>query len=217
MNNYGVYEIRNKINRRYNIGKHQNIEDRFYSHKKLLNDNEHYNPDLQFDWNLYGEDNFEFNIIKTIKPENQCLSNLSYLEAKIIFEDCKEDYRNNVLYNNHNKRDEIIWSICNLLIRENYLFDFSRVQFSGSDKRNDPKLDFVIYKDDNKEVDFVLDIHNPEDPRKYDQTTIRRRKEYALKYGVPKFTLLDIRCFYSDDFPDNGFKLTQHTNFKIII
>lgn len=56
----GIYQILNiKNNKRY-IGNSINISKRFEEHKKLLNNNSHYNKHLQSAWNIDGEDSFVF-------------------------------------------------------------------------------------------------------------------------------------------------------------
>ena len=208
--NYGIYEIRNKKNGRYNIGKHKNIIQRFQQHKKMLREGSHYNFNLQVDWWLYGEKNFEFNILETIPLKNQNLNNLAYLEAKHIYEINKEDYRNDVLYNFYSFRDEIIWSICNLLIREKYNFKFCRVRVQ------EQLFDFIIYDEHSNPI-LILDIHNPKDERGYDQLTIAKRKKFANQMGV-EFQLLDMRGFYSSKTVDTGYRLpAEYNKFNIVI
>lgn len=60
----GIYKIINKINDTYYVGSSIDIFERWYSHKKLLNNNKHYNKHLQNAWNKYGEISFEFKIIE---------------------------------------------------------------------------------------------------------------------------------------------------------
>jgi group I intron endonuclease len=60
----GIYRITlKKLGRNY-VGQSVNIRQRWATHKKELNDNEHHNNKLQRDWNKYGENAFEFVIIK---------------------------------------------------------------------------------------------------------------------------------------------------------
>lgn len=60
----GIYSIRNRITNQFYIGKDKYLPYRWYTHKALLKANKHYNKKLQNSWNKYGEDNFEFSIIK---------------------------------------------------------------------------------------------------------------------------------------------------------
>lgn len=55
-----IYSIINKINNKSYIGKCNDINKRFKEHKRKLNSNKHHNQHLQFSWNKYGENNFEF-------------------------------------------------------------------------------------------------------------------------------------------------------------
>lgn len=205
---YGIYIILNKINKRYYIGKHKDILYRFEQHKRMLLNGDHYNEALQLDYDLYGLDNFEFIVIKTIPLHKQNLSNLAYLEAKTIYETYAEDYRNNVLYNHYSFRDEIIFHVAKLLIRENYKFDFCRVKIQSC------LFDFIIY-DDKGNITQILDVHNADDPRNFDQSTIEKRKLFAKQMGV-LFTLLDSRGFFSNKTKDAGIRLpVQHRNFNL--
>lgn len=59
----GIYKIENIINKFKYIGQSHNIYSRWYSHKRELNKNTHHNYKLQNDWNKYGQNNFDFEII----------------------------------------------------------------------------------------------------------------------------------------------------------
>lgn len=58
--NRAIYAIRNKDNGKMYIGKDDYYPHRFYDHRGLLINNKHYNRHLQFAWNKYGEEIFEF-------------------------------------------------------------------------------------------------------------------------------------------------------------
>ena len=58
-----VYRIMNNLNGKIYIGSSRNIQHRFTEHKNQLNDGWHHSEDLQRDWNLYGENNFSFDIL----------------------------------------------------------------------------------------------------------------------------------------------------------
>ncbi len=69
---YGIYEIRCSTNNKVYVGKTINtFGDRWDSHKAKLRNNYHDNKDLQNDWNTYGEESFEFNIIKDLTGESK--------------------------------------------------------------------------------------------------------------------------------------------------
>ena len=59
----GIYKILSLINGKVYIGQSKNIKYRLYRHKHSLKYNKHYNLHLQNTWNLYGENNFTFEII----------------------------------------------------------------------------------------------------------------------------------------------------------
>ena len=62
----GIYKITNKINGKMYIGESLDIIRRWEEHKEALKNNKHYNYKLQKDYNQYGLENFEFNIIAVL-------------------------------------------------------------------------------------------------------------------------------------------------------
>lgn len=88
----GIYMIRNKVNDKVYIGQSISIEDRFDSHKRKLNNKTHDSRHLQYAWNKYGEEAFEFEIIC------ECEKNkLNEMEQYFIF--CYESYLDEFGYN----------------------------------------------------------------------------------------------------------------------
>lgn len=59
-----VYKILNKVTGKYYIGSSVNFEVRKFEHIGMLRNKKHHNKFLQFDWNKYGEANFDFFPIK---------------------------------------------------------------------------------------------------------------------------------------------------------
>lgn len=66
----GVYEIRNTINGHRYIGSSVDIERRWKSHVRKLNNNKHENNILIRAWNKYGKKSFEFNILAHCPKES---------------------------------------------------------------------------------------------------------------------------------------------------
>ena len=83
----GVYKITNKINGKFYIGSSNNIERRWYNHKLLLTEGTHDNQHLQNAWNLYGNNNFSFEIIEECLPEVQFEREQYYLDSLNPFDD----------------------------------------------------------------------------------------------------------------------------------
>lgn len=82
-----LYEIKNtETNFRY-IGCSKNYEYRWERHLKDLNSNSHHNIHLQRAWNKYGEDSFEFSILKKVKSEK-----FMFLEEKELIETTENLY-----------------------------------------------------------------------------------------------------------------------------
>lgn len=65
----GIYKIINTINGKCYIGSSININNRWGKHKALLRHNKHENIKLQNAWNKYGEENFEFVVVKECENE----------------------------------------------------------------------------------------------------------------------------------------------------
>jgi group I intron endonuclease len=65
-----VYKITNLINKKVYIGSTTNFFVRLNTHIGKLRRNENYNEFLQKDFNLYGENNFQFEIIEHVFNEN---------------------------------------------------------------------------------------------------------------------------------------------------
>jgi group I intron endonuclease len=61
----GIYAIRNKINNKRYVGSSKSVYYRWkQQHLTELRSNTHFNTYLQYSWNKYGEDNFEFIVIE---------------------------------------------------------------------------------------------------------------------------------------------------------
>jgi group I intron endonuclease len=65
----GIYAITNLANNKRIIGKSVNIEKRWDAYRCDLRKNKHQNSHLQHAWNIYGEDNFRFDILYLCSKE----------------------------------------------------------------------------------------------------------------------------------------------------
>lgn len=104
--NSGIYKITCLPNNKLYIGSSKNIEKRFKTHINQLNKNKHINEHLQSSWNLYGQNNFLFEIIETceisklIIREQYWLDSLKSYNREIGFNacikaDCPLGYKHN--------------------------------------------------------------------------------------------------------------------------
>jgi len=66
----GVYKITNIINNKVYIGESLDIYRRWEEHIEYLNNNKHHSYKLQNDYNTYGLDSFNFNIIEELKQSD---------------------------------------------------------------------------------------------------------------------------------------------------
>lgn len=68
----GIYCIKNTANNKKYIGLSRDIRRRWNEHKSDLRNNQHNNVYLQREWNIYGEDVFEFSIVELCDPSKIC-------------------------------------------------------------------------------------------------------------------------------------------------
>lgn len=93
----GIYKIENLITGRIYIGKSKNISKRFKQHQQSLKGGYHKNKELQNDYNLYGENNFKFSILR----KTDCSKKLYYYESYYVdkFDSFNNGYNIKALYN----------------------------------------------------------------------------------------------------------------------
>lgn len=77
-----IYKIVNKINGKIYIGstRRENAKHRWYNHTTELRRNKHHNRVLQYAWNKYGEENFEFVVLEEVSEDMQFIVENKYLE-----------------------------------------------------------------------------------------------------------------------------------------
>lgn len=81
----GVYCIRNLENGCVYIGASKDVSRRLSQHRNALRENVHYNDDLQFDWNDYGEECFQFTVLdfcdddEIFERETEWIKSFDYL------------------------------------------------------------------------------------------------------------------------------------------
>jgi len=63
----GVFQVKNTANGKILLGSSLNLEGPLNSHKFMLGMGSHRNEELQKDWNTYGPDHFEFEILEVVK------------------------------------------------------------------------------------------------------------------------------------------------------
>lgn len=88
-----VYKITNTINGKIYVGQTTNFYRRKKEHISRLKNNRHFNQHLQFAWNCYGEDTFQFDILEECSM-NELNEKESYW-IKILNTACK-DYGYNI-------------------------------------------------------------------------------------------------------------------------
>lgn len=87
----GIYKITCWANGKVYIGATHNSHKRFEKHKWMLRHNKHHNCELQESWNLFGEENFSFEMIKEcfeedkFDEETKILAELGWPDRTLIF------------------------------------------------------------------------------------------------------------------------------------
>jgi group I intron endonuclease len=81
----GIYKIVNTVNGKYYIGSSSdifttNVHGRLYRHKRNLKQNIHHNDHLQRAWNKYGENAFDFIVVKEVEEKDLLLVEQEYLD-----------------------------------------------------------------------------------------------------------------------------------------
>jgi predicted GIY-YIG superfamily endonuclease len=89
----GIYRITNQANNKIYIGSAYNLSNRFSTHKYSLKNNKHKNPHLQNAWNLYGEQQFIFEILEIVEDKTKILEREQY------YLDFYNPYDNKIGYN----------------------------------------------------------------------------------------------------------------------
>ncbi len=64
----GVYIIRNAVNGKCFVGPSADVRSRLNRHRMDLRTNSERNSDLQHDWNSFGADAFEFEVVDLLEP-----------------------------------------------------------------------------------------------------------------------------------------------------
>ena len=83
----GIYQILNKINGKLYIGStSESFRKRFNLHKYHLRNDKHKNSHLQYAWNKYGEESFEFSIIEISEIKEEVLDREQYYIDSFDFE-----------------------------------------------------------------------------------------------------------------------------------
>lgn len=100
----GVYKIVNKINGKYYVGKSINIRKRFWRHKSELRRGNHHCVFLQRAWLKYGEESFDFLILKECSAEEATIIEQSILDSKreLIYNTSYVSSGGNVIANHPN-------------------------------------------------------------------------------------------------------------------
>lgn len=90
----GIYKITNLINNKVYIGSSIAINQRWSKHRQHLKENKHHNDHLQKAWNLYGQEQFQFEII-----ENTALDHIVLEQRETYWMEFYNSFNEEVGYN----------------------------------------------------------------------------------------------------------------------
>ncbi len=99
----GIYTITNKVNGKVYVGESYAIENRWHSHRSALNRKGKCNRQLLSDWETYGEQAFEFKIIKELTNSSKMIRLIE--EERIITE---FENSGTTVYNADDSRNKIV-------------------------------------------------------------------------------------------------------------
>ena len=99
----GVYTITNKVNGKVYVGESYAIENRWHSHRSALNRKGKCNRQLLSDWETYGEQAFEFKIIKELTSSSKMIRLIE--EERTITE---LENSGTIVYNADDSRNKIV-------------------------------------------------------------------------------------------------------------
>ena len=142
-NNAGIYIIENNINKKIYIGQTNSFSNRWFSHIKDLIKNKHNNIKLQYDFNIYGINAFNFKIIKEFKSTKEEREDLEERLICLAYENKVGLY--NIIKDIAILKNKIIKILTNNNM--NYIYKHKIIKFGV--------FDFLVYKDKNyKHIDF---------------------------------------------------------------
>lgn len=116
----GIYKITNKINGKVYIGESLDIYNRWKKHIIDLKNNSHHSYKLQKDWNIYGKNNFKFEIELDIT--NDYIKNGILETVLLVYESIYINKYNSIKegYNIENTLEEVLKGKKDLNIVQNF-------------------------------------------------------------------------------------------------
>jgi len=90
----GVYQIKNQINGKVFVGSSMNLESRINRHKFELKWGSEGNEQLLHDWKEHGPENFTFDVLEYLKPEDGKDISEHYQTYKKKVEEMEEKWLN---------------------------------------------------------------------------------------------------------------------------
>lgn len=124
----GIYYIKNKTNGKIYIGSSKNIEKRIKQHKNDLINNKHKSQWLQFDYNKYGSEYFEYEVLEEVMDNKDLLKREKYYIEK--YETIDKGYNTNTALKD-SKQDQL------KLLKEKYkLIEFKNVEVHIQNRDN---------------------------------------------------------------------------------
>lgn len=91
----GIYMIKCLVDNKVYIGSSVRVAGRIFRHIRILKRNRHFNLHLQYAWNKYKEENFEFSVLEYVEDRNRLL----FIEKNYIdkFKSNDRDFGYNII------------------------------------------------------------------------------------------------------------------------
>mgnify|MGYP001336611734 FL=1 len=105
----GIYQIRNIANEKKYIGESEDIARRWMEHIKELVNNKHCNFKLQADFNKYGINSFNFDVLEIITPDNELKGENIYIsKIKLLAREHFYINKFNTINTGYNIKDSLV-------------------------------------------------------------------------------------------------------------
>ena len=214
----GIYMLRNNKNDYKYIGESLDLVNRYLTHLEQLKNGTHENYKLQNDFNKYGADSFEFNILLTIDDRIDILASKA---LQLIFEDkyiTRYDTINNG-YNIQNTMDKI--SDGEIDLPWSKMKEIINITYDELSKKKYKKIDKIIYSLDLFKKEIPKENKSKNQP--INQSIEKYLTTYDIKYEANKTIVINkknIKFDYCFEYADKKYvilidTITSKDNFKL--
>ncbi len=187
----GIYSIRNTENKRLYVGRAKNIHRRWQSHIRELENDKHRNTELQGDFNKYGTDAFQFDVL-------EFTDNINYME--LVHIEFSKMWESEPLYNVPSAKDEITYSLATWAKSNDYTFEIDGTDADCLSAKGNPLRWNIIIQDAWNDKKIYVSLISPKarENEEYLTENKRIRSEFMKRHSNYKQISMDY--FYEDCF-----------------